>query len=74
MRTYHCKSWSTQAREMCDRQIILINAGWQTIDGAKEFFSISYRPKIIHYRAAKRFGRMIRANKVHEHNYNPPFI
>ena len=66
MKTYHPKSWSQQAREMCDEQIRQINSGWQTIDGAVKFFSQSYRAEIIRNRAAKRFGRMVRAGKVHE--------
>lgn len=66
MRTYHPKSWSQQAREMCDKQIKQINSGWQTIDGAVKFFSQSYRAEIIRNRAAKRFGRMVRAGRAHE--------
>jgi hypothetical protein len=66
MRTYHPENWSQQAREMCDKQIKQINSGWQTIDGAVKFFSQSYRAEIIRNRAAKRFGRMVRAGKVHE--------
>lgn len=65
-RTYHAKSWNTQAKEMCDAQIKQINSGWQTIDRAIHFFSISYRPPIVRYRAAKRFGKMLRAGKIHE--------
>lgn len=64
--TYHAKSWSRQAREICDGQIMNIEDGWQTINGAIKFFSESYRADIIRYRAAKRFGRMVRAGKVHE--------
>ena len=66
MRTYHPESWSQQAREMCDKQVRQINSGWQTIDGTVKFFSQSYRAEIIRCRAAKRFGRMVRAGKVHE--------
>lgn len=66
MRAYHPKSWSQQAREMCDRQIEQINSGWQTINGAVKFFSQSYRAEIIKNRTAKRFGRMVKAGKFHE--------
>lgn len=66
MFTYHPKSWSQQAREICDNQIAQINSGWQTINGAVKFFSNSYRAEIIRNRAAKRFGRAVRAGKVHE--------
>ena len=66
MRTYHPESWSYQAREMCDRQIASINTGWQTIIGASEFFSSSYRHFMITTRAAKRFGRAVRMGNVHE--------
>ena len=66
MRTYHPKSWSQQAREMCDRQVAQINAGWSTIENATKFFSNSYRHHLIRERAAKRFGRLCRQGKVHE--------
>lgn len=66
MRTYHPASWSVQARRMCDNQIEQINAGYTTIDRAVYFFSNSYRAPIIRQRAAKRFGRLVRAGKIHE--------
>ena len=64
MKTYRTKSWTQQAREMCNEQIRQIKAGFQTIEGAIDFFSNSYRPEIITGRAAKRFGRMLRAGKI----------
>ncbi len=66
MKAYNSRSWSQQARTMCDGQIMNINDGWQTINGAIKFFSESYRPDIIRNRAAKRFGRMVKAGKVCE--------
>ena len=57
------KSWSDQAREMGDRQITLIMSETNSIEYAKGFFSISYRPKIIRYRAAKRFGKWLKTLK-----------
>jgi len=65
MYTYQPKSWSQQAREMCDLEVWSVNNGWQTIKGAMRFFSMSYRHPLIRNRAAKRFGRMLRAGKVH---------
>lgn len=66
MKAYRSKSWSQQAREMCDRQVAQIETGWQTIEDATKFFHSSYRAEIIRHRAAKRFGRLIKAGKVHE--------
>ena len=64
MKTFRPKSWSKSAREMCDNQIAMIHAGWQTVNDAKEFFSNSYRHPLIKQRAAKRFGRLLRKGKV----------
>ena len=66
MYTYYPASWSAQARKICDNQIALINAGWQTIDGTRKFFSSHSRNNLIMNRAAKRFGRAMRAGKIHE--------
>lgn len=66
MKAYHPKSWSQLARKMCNEQIMSIENGWQTINGAIKFFSESYRADIIRNRAAKRFGRMVKAGKVCE--------
>ena len=57
------KSWSVQAREMADNQIKLVTFQVNSIEYAKEFFSKSYRPKIIRYRAAKRFGKWLKTLK-----------
>lgn len=64
MRSYHPESWSMQARKMCDNQIEMVEAGYATIDEAIHFFSTSYRHPLIRHRAAKRFGRMLRAGKI----------
>ena len=64
MRAYYSKSWSEQAREMCEKQIQLIKAGKITTSEAVKFFTESYRAPIIRYRAVKRFGRKIRQNKI----------
>ena len=66
---YRPKSWSQQAREMADRRIQYVNTGTECIDQAIYFFNISYRHPRIRLRAAKRFGRAVRAGKVHEHHY-----
>ena len=64
MKTYRPKSWSAQAREMARKQVEMITAGYQTIEGAISFFAISYRAPIIRYRATTSFMRMVRAGKV----------
>jgi hypothetical protein len=66
MLKYRSKSWSQSARQMCEDQISEINTGWQTIEGAVKFFHDSYRADIIKRRAAKMFGKALKANKVHE--------
>lgn len=64
MRTYRPKSWSQQARELCDREVESIACGYQTVEGAIAFFAISYRAPIIRYRAVTRFMRLVKAGKV----------
>lgn len=66
MHTYHPSSWSEQARRLCDEKVIMINNGWSTIERAEHFFHVSSRHWRIRQRAAKRFGRLVRAGKVHE--------
>lgn len=66
MRTWRPASWSQQAREMCDKQIEYINGGHAFVEDALHLFSNSYRAPIIRGRAAKRFGRLMRAGKVKE--------
>lgn len=66
MKTWRPTSWSQQAREMCDRQVEMINAGHGFIEDALHLFGNSYRAPIITGRAAKRFGRLMRAGKVKE--------
>lgn len=60
------KTWSQQARRMCDLQVAYVNSGNALIEDALRFFSTSYRAPIITGRAAKRFGRLMRAGKVKE--------
>lgn len=64
MRTYRPKSWSAQARELCNKQVESIAYGYQTIEGAITFFATSYRAPIIRYRAVTRFMRLVKAGKV----------
>ena len=66
MKTWRPASWSQQAREMCNKQIEYINSGHAFIEDALHLFSNSYRASIITGRAAKRFGRLMRAGKVKE--------
>ena len=64
MYTYHAPSWSQQARSFCDNEILWMNKGIVTIEDVTRRFSNSYRHPLIRARAAKRFGRLIRAGKV----------
>lgn len=66
MKTWRPASWSQQAREMCDKQVEYINAGHALVEDALHLFGNSYRAKIVTGRAAKRFGRLMRAGKVKE--------
>ena len=66
MRAWHPKSWSQQAREMSDRIIHNVNSGGWCFAQAERFLRKSYRPQLILLRAAKRYGRAVRAGKVHE--------
>ena len=66
MRGFHTRSWSEQARQMVQSQVNMINDGWATIEDTIKFFSLSYRNKRIRMRAAKRFGRLVRKEKVTE--------
>ena len=70
MSTWRPKSWSELARELCDRQIALINAGINSIEYSLAFFGGSYRHPLIRQRAAKRFGRMLREGKVRTNEDN----
>ena len=51
---------------MCDLQVEYVNSGNAFIEDALRLFSNSYRAPIIRGRAAKRFGRLMRAGKVKE--------
>ena len=66
MKTWRPASWSQQAREMCDKQVEYVNSGWALIEDVFYLFGSSYRAKIITSRAAKRFGRLMRAGKIRE--------
>ncbi len=66
MKNYRPKSWSAQAREMCDRQVEYINYGHCFIEDSMRIFRNSYRHPLIVGRAAKRFGRMLKAGKIRE--------
>ena len=63
MKTWRPASWSQQAREMCDKQVKMINAGYGLIEDVLHLFSTSYCAPIIRGRAAKRFGRLLKAGK-----------
>lgn len=60
------RSWSEQARMMGDRMIGYVNGGSMCIEEVECFFKKSYRHPRIIMRAAKRFGRAVRAGKVHQ--------
>jgi len=67
MKNYHPKSWSQQARELCDKVVFNVNHGHWSIERATEFFSFgSCRHWRVRSRAAKRFGYLVRAHKVYE--------
>lgn len=66
MKKWRPLSWSQQARRMCDLQVTYVNNGNALIEDALLLFSTSYRAPIIRDRAAKRFGRLMRAGKVKE--------
>lgn len=66
MRIWRPLSWSQQARKMCDLQVEYVNYGHSFIENSLSLFSNSYRAPIIRQRAAKRFGKLVRAGKVKE--------
>lgn len=66
MRAWRPRSWSQQARAMGDRMIEYVNGGSMCIEQVQCFFNKSYRHPRIVLRAAKRFGRAVRAGKVHQ--------
>ena len=63
MKTWRPASWSQQAREMCDKQVKMINAEHGLIEDVLHLFSTSYCAPIIRGRAAKRFGRLLKVGK-----------
>lgn len=65
--SYHAESYSTQARELCDRAIGNVNSGTWCYEQAIRFFSLSYRCALIRFRALNRFKRYVKAGKIHEH-------
>lgn len=58
-RKYHPSSWSKQAREFAD---LILEQG-EYVWGSWAIAN-SYRPKLIRYRAAKRFGRALRKKNI----------
>lgn len=65
MKTWHPKTWSQQARALCDRIVNNVEDGYWTIEQGMFWFSTSYRHPLIVNRAAKRYGRLMRAGKIH---------
>ena len=61
---YREESWSDKARYVCDNQIKLVKAGKKTVEEAQYFFHMSYKHPLIRQRAAKRFGKKLKAGKV----------
>lgn len=61
---YHPESWSIQARELGTRIFRNVKCGSWSLEQGVNFFSMSYRHPIIVNRAAKRFGRLVRKEKV----------
>lgn len=51
---------------MCAKVAYHVNCGAWCFEQAHRFFVLSYRHPRIVGRAAKKFGRMVRAGKVHE--------
>lgn len=70
MRTWRPESWSQQARWLADQKIYGVESGYASIEQTMKWFSLSYRAPIIRHRAAKRFGRLVRAGKVVEGRLN----
>ena len=66
MRAFHVQSWSEQAREFYDNIEHNVNCGGWSIDHAIYFIHNSYRAPIIRGRAAKKFGRRLRAGRIAE--------
>lgn len=64
--TWRPESWSAQARKLAEQRVLSVEFGYTTIEEAMIWFSISYRAPLIRQRAAKRFGRLVRAGKVKE--------
>lgn len=60
------KSYSQQAREMCNKALFYYYSKEYPEYGEKEaveFFQNSYRDPLIRARTAKRFGRIVRKGK-----------
>lgn len=65
LRKFHTKSWSVQARRLCDLQVKAFQAGYyKSTTEIVKFFSRSYRTDLITGRAAKRLGRLRRTGKI----------
>ena len=63
MRTFHPKSYSQQARRLCDSLYNTIVKGLVAEESAVEFLHESYRHSLVRHRAAKRLGRKLRTTK-----------
>lgn len=59
---YKPDGWSVQAREMADEMMKSVQLGYANKAEVLWFFRNSYRPQIIRFRAAKRFGRNYKKN------------
>ena len=69
MKQYRPKSWSESARALSDKAVSNVNGGRWCFEEASRFFCKSYRHPWIVQRAAKRYGRLVRAGKVHEESH-----
>lgn len=67
-KNWHPKSWSKHARILSDAVMYHVNFGYLSLADATAFFQRSYHHPLIVHRAAKRFGRLVRAGKVKEKN------
>lgn len=65
--SYHAKSYSAYARELCDRAIDNVNCGAWCVEQAVRFFILSYRCSCVRLRALNRFKRYLKNGKIHEH-------
>lgn len=62
----HTISWSDRAREIADMQAEYVNSGWATISDVIKLLNNLEENPLIKNKAAKRFGKLVRAGKVIE--------